>query len=96
MHDIDWPVLILITRAWKKGHIVEQMEYGLLAVSALDGRYKSRVDELSMSLSEAGLIKARVKVEAAWLLHLADHPVVGKDIKLSAALGLFLKSFTKV
>ena len=58
------------------------MEYGLLAVSALDGRYRSRVDELAMSLSEAGLIKSRVKVEAAWLLHLAEHPVVGKDIGL--------------
>lgn len=62
---------------------MEQKEHGLLAVSALDGRYRSRVDELSNSLSEAGLIKARVKVEAAWLLHLADHPVVGKDIGLS-------------
>ncbi len=59
------------------------MEHGLLAVSALDGRYRSRVDELAMSLSEAGLIKSRVKVEAAWLLHLAEHPVVGKDIGLS-------------
>ena len=39
------------------------------------------LDELAMSLSEAGLIKSRVKVEAAWLLHLAEHPVVGKDIR---------------
>lgn len=44
------------------------------AVSPLDGRYESRLRELKPLVSEAGLIRYRVKVEAAWLLALSEEP----------------------
>ncbi len=43
----------------------------LNAISPLDGRYHSKVDELRPFFSELGLIKARVKVEIEWLIHLS-------------------------
>jgi len=46
----------------------------LLALSPVDGRYASRCAELRGIFSETGLIRARVRVEAAWLQALAQHP----------------------
>src|SRR5678816_337686 len=46
----------------------------LLALSPVDGRYASRCAELRGIFSEAGLIRARVRVETAWLQALAQHP----------------------
>ena len=46
----------------------------LLALSPVDGRYASRCAELRDIFSEAGLIRARVRVETAWLQALAQHP----------------------
>jgi adenylosuccinate lyase len=43
----------------------------LTALSPVDGRYASRCDELRALFSEAGLIRARVRVEIAWLHTLA-------------------------
>lgn len=40
-------------------------------LSPLDGRYHSQVSELSEFFSEAGLNKARVRVEIEWLIRLA-------------------------
>src|SRR5687767_1899762 len=40
------------------------------ALSPLDGRYRAASDPLRGILSEAGLIRERIRVEAAWLLHL--------------------------
>ena len=48
----------------------------LAAVSPLDGRYAGRTTPLSPYASEAGLMRARVHVEAAYLLALADLDVV--------------------
>ena len=41
------------------------------ALSPVDGRYRAATAPLRDLLSEAGLIRERVRVEAAWLLHLA-------------------------
>jgi|SRR6185312_7812117 len=41
------------------------------ALSPVDGRYRAATEPLRELLSEAGLIRERVRIEAAWLLHLA-------------------------
>ena len=43
----------------------------LTAVSPLDGRYSTKTSQLRELVSEYGLIKARVRVEAEWLSFLA-------------------------
>ncbi len=48
------------------------MEKELYAITALDGRYRGKTDILAPFVSEAGLISNRIKVEAAWLLHLSE------------------------
>ena len=48
----------------------------LTALSPVDGRYASRCAELRGIFSEAGLVRARVRVEAAWLQALAACPGV--------------------
>ncbi len=42
------------------------------SISPLDGRYYNKIKDLSKYWSEAALIGARVRVEAHWILHLAD------------------------
>jgi adenylosuccinate lyase len=44
----------------------------LHAISPLDGRYSATVNALRDTCSEAGLIRERIRVEALWLLQLAD------------------------
>jgi adenylosuccinate lyase len=44
----------------------------LSALSPIDGRYRKGADSLRGVLSESGLIRERVRIEAAWLLSLAD------------------------
>ena len=44
----------------------------LSALSPLDGRYASKVDALRSTLSEAGFMHHRVKVEIAWLQALSQ------------------------
>ncbi|MBC3921086.1 adenylosuccinate lyase [Undibacterium sp. CY18W] len=44
----------------------------LSALSPLDGRYSSKVDALRATLSEAGFMHHRVKVEVSWLQALAQ------------------------
>jgi adenylosuccinate lyase len=46
-------------------------------ISPLDGRYRPAVTELGEHLSEAGLNRARVRVEVEWLLYLTDHELFG-------------------
>ncbi len=43
----------------------------LRALSPVDGRYRAATEPLRDLLSEAGLIRERVRIEAAWILHLA-------------------------
>ncbi|HTV76924.1 MAG TPA: adenylosuccinate lyase [Steroidobacteraceae bacterium] len=50
-----------------------QSEDGALtALSPLDGRYRRATEPLRELLSESGLIRERIRVEARWLLHLAQ------------------------
>jgi adenylosuccinate lyase len=46
----------------------------LTALSPLDGRYAAKVAPLAGIFSEYGLIRARVRVEIAWLVALSDEP----------------------
>jgi adenylosuccinate lyase len=48
-------------------------------ISPLDGRYRAAVTELGEHLSEAGLNRARVRVEVEWLLYLTDHELFGSS-----------------
>jgi adenylosuccinate lyase len=41
------------------------------AISPVDGRYSKAVDTLRATLSEGGLIRERIRIEALWLLQLA-------------------------
>ena len=41
------------------------------AISPVDGRYRKATEPLRALLSEAGLIRERIRIEAQWLLHLA-------------------------
>ena len=50
----------------------------LSALSPLDGRYHKQLEPLRVILSEAGLIRARVRVEVEWLLALADEPGIAE------------------
>ncbi|SMF22262.1 adenylosuccinate lyase [Pseudobacteriovorax antillogorgiicola] len=62
------------------------LENQLFAVSAVDGRYRSKVEELAPLTSEAGLIANRIRVEAAWLLHLDECPEIHGDLNLPASI----------
>lgn len=46
-------------------------------LSPLDGRYRAAVSDLGDHLSEAGLNRARVRVEVEWLIYLTDHELFG-------------------
>ena len=46
-------------------------------LSPLDGRYRSAVSDLGEYLSEAGLNRARVRVEVEWLITLTDRSLFG-------------------
>jgi len=42
------------------------------ALSPIDGRYRAATEPLRALLSEAGLIRERIRIEAHWLLHLSS------------------------
>jgi adenylosuccinate lyase len=67
----------------------------LLALSPVDGRYRRGADPLRAVLSESGLIRERVRIEAAWLLALAEsvpqllpQPLSESTKNVAAALAL--------
>jgi adenylosuccinate lyase len=47
-------------------------QHALLALSPLDGRYAAKVRGLQAHMSEAGFMRARVRVEIAWLMALSE------------------------
>ena len=51
-------------------------------LSPLDGRYQSTVAGLSLNLSEAGLNRARIRVEIEWLIHLANRNLLKTNAPL--------------
>jgi len=50
----------------------------LTALSPLDGRYQAKVASLARIFSECGLMRARVRVEIAWLIALSDEPRIAE------------------
>ncbi|MGO0575615.1 adenylosuccinate lyase [Ornithinimicrobium panacihumi] len=56
----------------------------VIALGALDGRYRGAVAPLVDHLSEAALNRARLHVEVEWLIHLTDKSVVPGADTLSA------------
>ncbi len=56
------------------------------ALSPLDGRYRAATASLRVLLSEGGLIRERVGIEARWLLHLAKAAPQLPGAQLSAAV----------
>ena len=60
----------------------------LVALSPLDGRYAGQAEALRPHFSEFGLIRARVRVELAWLAALSDEPGVPEVPPFDAAARL--------
>ena len=60
-------------------------QWELWAISPLDGRYRKHLAGLGDLIGEGALISYRTKVEAAWLLHLADVPEIKSLITLPPA-----------
>jgi len=50
----------------------------ITAISPLDGRYASKVTELTECFSEYALLRNRVKVETLWLLALCAEPGIAE------------------
>ncbi|HWL61612.1 MAG TPA: adenylosuccinate lyase [Steroidobacteraceae bacterium] len=46
------------------------MDHSLSALSPVDGRYRAATEQLAGLLSEAGLVRERIRVEALWLLQM--------------------------
>ncbi|HEV2700979.1 MAG TPA: adenylosuccinate lyase [Steroidobacteraceae bacterium] len=59
---------------------------GLTALSPLDGRYRRATEPLRELMSEAGLIRERIRIEAHWLLHLAQAAPMLAGAALSPAV----------
>jgi len=57
----------------------------LTALSPLDGRYAAKVESLREHFSEFGLIRARVRIEIAWLGALAAEPGIPEVAPFSAS-----------
>lgn len=64
----------------------------LLAISPLDGRYQSKLDDLRPIVSEFGLIKYRVQVEIRWLEALAAAPGIAEVSPLSSSASEHLEA----
>jgi adenylosuccinate lyase len=64
----------------------------LTALSPLDGRYAAKVAPLARHFSEYGLVRARVRVEIAWLVALSAEPRIAEIAPFSAAARTALES----
>ena len=64
----------------------------ITAISPIDGRYASKVEELSDCFSEYALIRNRVKVEVLWLLALCAEPKIAECRALTIEEEQFLRS----
>jgi len=65
----------------------------LTALSPVDGRYAGRCTELREIFSEEGLIRARIKVELAWLRGLAEEPGITELSQIGSEEQAFLDRF---
>jgi len=59
----------------------------LMAISPLDGRYKSKCADLSPYFSEFALMRYRVLVEVKWLQKLSEHDQID-DLRVISDRGL--------
>jgi len=57
----------------------------ITAISPIDGRYASKVSELTECFSEYALLKNRVKVEVMWLIALCAEEKIGQCRALTSA-----------
>ena len=64
----------------------------LTALSPLDGRYASKVAALREHFSEFGLIRARVRIEIAWLIALSEEPKIAEVAPFSSAVRAALET----
>ncbi len=64
----------------------------LSSISPLDGRYGGKLGDFNELVSEAALIRYRVRVESAWLLHLAEQKDIGADVGLDTDCRKLLQS----
>ena len=62
-------------------------DYSLLAISPLDGRYKSKCEDLAPYFSEFALMRYRVLVEVKWLQKLSEHDQID-DLQVISERGL--------
>ena len=68
----------------------------MFPISPLDGRYASKIEEVSPIFSEYGLMKARVKVEILWLLFLSEKKIAPQiEIGLESALLAVIEAFSE-
>ena len=67
-----------------------ETERTLSAITPLDGRYFGRVKDLAEFVSESGLMRERLRVEAGWLLWLADCEYIRDVFKLSEPIRTLL------
>ena len=67
----------------------------LTALSPVDGRYAAKVGSLRDDFSEAGLIRHRIRLEAAWLQHLAGHSGIGRLRALPEKVGQVLAQLAR-
>ncbi len=67
----------------------------LSAISPIDGRYSSKVEELRNIFSEYGLIRYRVLVEICWLEHLAEDDLIQELPRFSEKAMKHLNSIKK-
>ncbi len=58
----------------------------LTALSPLDGRYRTKVAQLSGYFSEYGLMRERVRVELAWIEALADEPGIAEIVPFTSTV----------
>src|SRR6516165_4765092 len=58
----------------------------LEALSPIDGRYRAATEPLRGLLSEAGLIRERIRIEAQWLVHLSSAAPELKGATLSPSV----------
>lgn len=66
--------------------------FALTAISPIDGRYASKVEDLRPIFSEYGLIRFRVEVEVRWLQALANQPEIVEVPALSTAAQALLNA----
>jgi adenylosuccinate lyase len=68
------------------------MDFSLTALSPVDGRYRAAIEPLAALLSESGLIKERIRIEAMWVTQLcaelAGHPVAALSAATHGRLAL--------